>query len=108
MSFGQITSLIIFLRISTFQTEMVSTAALNKEAFWFTRQGDASTACKQTRDFMNFYFATVASKECPFPTVTGDTADKGIELGVVVIADVTQNLDHVTRWYVCVSLDNEM
>lgn len=82
---------------------MVSTAALNKEAFWFTRQGDASTACKQTRDFMNFYFATVASKECPFPTVTGDTADKGIELGVVVIADVTQNLDHVSRWYVCVS-----
>lgn len=82
---------------------MISTAALNKEAFWFTRQGDASTACKQTRDFMNFYFATVASKECPFPTVTGDTADKGIELGVVVIADVTQNLDHVSRWYVCVS-----
>lgn len=65
---------------------MVSTTALNKEAFWFSRQRDASTIIKQTRDFMDFYFTAVASKECPSPTVAGDTADKSIELGVIVIA----------------------
>lgn len=87
---------------------MVSTTALNKEAFWFSRQRDASTAIKQTREFMDFYFTAVASKECPSPTVAGDTADKSIELGVIGIAYVTQNLDHVASRNVGISLDNEM